>query len=352
MDRAGRAEGPGGEGLSLSAGDIAGLVGGTVVGPADAVVDGVSSLDSAGPRDLAFVEDPWALPDAIASAAGVVIVGAFAADAVRPVGALVVCEQPRLAFVRVARRLVVTARPRPGAHPSAVVDPSATIGRDVSLAAHAVIDADATLGDRVVVGPGSHIGRSVTVGEDSILQSNVVIYPGTTIGARVIVRAGSVLGSDGFGYVRDASTGRYEQFPQVGRLVIEDDVEIGALCAIDRGAMGETRIARGTKLDNQVHIGHNVSVGQDVVIAAQAAIAGSCVIEDRVVVAGQVGIADHARIESGVILGAQCGVAPGDVLTGPGTLYVGSPARPMKQWRKELTALARLAKKSATETPA
>lgn len=345
MDRTGGAEGAGDERVSLSAREIAGLVGGTVIGPPDAEVDGLSPLASAGPRHLAFVEDDWALPAAIASAAGVVIAGAFANGAVRPGGAFVICEQPRLAFARAARRLVVRARPRPGAHLSAIVDPSATLGRAASLAAHAVIDADAILGDRVVVGPGSHIGRGVTVGEDSILESNVVIYPGTTIGARVIVHAGSVLGSDGFGYVRDGATGRYEHFPQVGRLVIEDDVEIGALCTIDRGAMGETRIARGTKLDNQVHVGHNVSVGQDVVIAAQTGVAGSSVIEDQVVVAGQVGIADHVRIESGVRLGGQCGVSTGEVLTGSGTLFWGTPARPIKQCLKELAALARLAKK-------
>jgi UDP-3-O-[3-hydroxymyristoyl] glucosamine N-acyltransferase len=331
--------------MTLSATDIAELTGGTLRGDGGTTVDGLSALMSAGPRHLAFVDDAIALPAALTSAAGVVLAGAFAGDAVRPSGALVVCDQPRLAFARVARRLIPPARPDAGVHPSAIVDGTAALGHDVCIGAHAVIDADVRLGDRVVVGPGVHVGPGVVVGDHSILRSNVVIYSGTSVGARVIVHAGSVLGSDGFGYVRDAATGHYEAFPQVGRLVIEDDVEIGALCTVDRGALGETRIERGTKLDNQVHVAHNVSIGQDVVIAAQTGIAGSSVIEDKVVVAGQVGIADHVRIESGAILGAQCGVATGDVIKGPGVLYWGTPARPIKRYLKELAVLSRLAKK-------
>jgi UDP-3-O-[3-hydroxymyristoyl] glucosamine N-acyltransferase len=331
--------------MTLSAIEIAELTGGTLVGPPTAAVDGVSPLAAAGPGHLAFVEDAGGLPAALASRAGVVIAGRFAAEASRTSGAFVICEEPRLAFARVARRLLPQARPPAGVHPSAVVDPSAVLGRDVSVGAHAVIDAGVRLGDRVVVGPGVHVGEGVAIGEDATLRSNVAVYPGTSIGARVVVHAGSVVGSDGFGYVRDASTGRYEPFPQVGRLVIEDDVEIGALCTVDRGALGETRIERGTKLDNQVHVAHNVSIGQDVVIAAQTGVAGSSVIEANVVVAGQVGIADHARIESGAILGAQCGVPTGKVITGPGILFWGTPARPIRQYLKELAILARLAKK-------
>jgi UDP-3-O-[3-hydroxymyristoyl] glucosamine N-acyltransferase len=173
----------------------------------------------------------------------------------------------------------------------------------------------------------------------------VVVYPGTEIGARVVVHAGCVLGCDGFGYVRDAATSRYEAFPQVGTLVIEDDVEIGALCTVDRGALGETRIRRGTKLDDQVHVAHNVTIGEDVVIAAQTGIAGSSTIGDQVVVAGQVGIADHVTVERGAILGAQCGVPTGKVIKGPGVLFWGTPARPIKDYLRELAVLARLAKK-------
>jgi UDP-3-O-[3-hydroxymyristoyl] glucosamine N-acyltransferase len=331
--------------MTLTARDIADLAGGAIVGDPATAVGGVAGLGAAGPSDVIFVDAAAALSKALASAAGVVIAGAFASDSSRESGALVICEQPRLAFARVIGRLHPPARPAPGVHRSAVVDPSAALGRDVSVGAHAVIDADVRLGDRVVVGPGVHINAGVDVGDDTVIKSNVTIYSGTSIGARVVVHAGTVLGSDGFGYVRDASTGRYEPFPQVGRLVVEDDVECGALCTIDRGALGETRIARGTKLDNQVHVAHNVSIGQDVVISAQTGIAGSSVIEGQVIVAGQVGIADHVRIESGAILGAQCGVPTGKVIKGPGVLFWGTPARPIKQYLRELAVLARLAKK-------
>ena len=331
--------------MSLSAREIADLTGGVLTGDPHARVDGIAPLSVSGPNDLAFVEDAKGIDAALASAAGVVIAGGFASGASRAAGALVVCDQPRLAFARAGRRLCPPDRPAPGIHPAAVVDATATLGSDVAVGAHAVIEADVRLGARVVIGGGSHIGRGVVVGDDCVLRPNVVIYPATTLGARVIVHAGSVLGSDGFGYVRDATTGRYEPFPQVGRLVIEDDVEIGALCTFDRGALGETRIKRGTKFDNQVHVAHNVSVGEDVVIAAQTGIAGSAVIEDDVVVAGQVGIADHVLIERGVILGAQCGVPTGDVLRGPGVLFWGTPARPIKRCLKEMAALSRLARK-------
>jgi UDP-3-O-[3-hydroxymyristoyl] glucosamine N-acyltransferase len=331
--------------MTLTAREIADLAGGTVLGDAAIAVSGAATAGAAGPSDVIFVETAAALPKALASAAGVVIAGAFAADSSRAAGAMVICEQPRLTFARVIGRLHPPARPAAGVHPSAVVDPSAALGRDVSVGAHAVIDADVRLGDRAVIGPGVHINAGVVVGDDTIIKSNVTIYSGTSLGARVVVHASSVLGSDGFGYVRDASTGRYESFPQIGRLVVEDDVEFGALCTIDRGALGETRIARGTKLDNQVHVAHNVSIGQDVVVSAQTGIAGSSVIEGQVIVAGQVGIADHVRIESGAILGAQCGVPTGKVIKGAGVLFWGTPARPIKQYLRELAILSRMAKK-------
>jgi UDP-3-O-[3-hydroxymyristoyl] glucosamine N-acyltransferase len=154
-----------------------------------------------------------------------------------------------------------------------------------------------------------------------------------------------VLGSDGFGYVRDQQTGRYEAFPQIGVLIIQDDVEIGANTTIDRGALGQTIIRRGTKIDNLVHIGHNVDVGEDIVIAAQTGISGSTVVEKNAVIAGQVGLADHVHIGEGVILGAQCGVPSNKIVRGKGELFWGTPARPIKEYLKQLAILARLARK-------
>jgi UDP-3-O-[3-hydroxymyristoyl] glucosamine N-acyltransferase len=183
------------------------------------------------------------------------------------------------------------------------------------------------------------------IGEDCKIYPKVTIYPGTRIGSRVIVHAGAVLGSDGFGYVRDPESGRYEKFPQIGRLEIEDDVEIGANTTIDRGALETTRIGRGTKVDNLVHIGHNCQIGDNVVIAAQAGFSGSIVIENNVVIGGQVGVGEHARIQDGVLLGGQAGVLPKKVLRGKGIAFWGTPAKPLREYLKSLAALAKLGKR-------
>ena len=203
----------------------------------------------------------------------------------------------------------------------------------------------AEIGECTRIGAGCAIGRDVKIGRGCEIYPNVTIYAGTTLGDRVVVHAGAVLGSDGFGYVRDPQSGRYEKFPQVGRLVIEDDVEIGANTTIDRGALDETRIGRGSKIDNLVHIGHNCRIQENVVIAAQTGLSGSIVIENDVVLGGQVGIGEHARIGEGVMLGGQGGVLPNKVLRGKGVAFWGTPAQPVRQYLKQLAALARLGKK-------
>jgi UDP-3-O-[3-hydroxymyristoyl] glucosamine N-acyltransferase len=189
------------------------------------------------------------------------------------------------------------------------------------------------------------VGIAVTIGNHCRIDANVTIYPGTSLGDRVIVQAGAVLGSEGFGYIRDEQTGRYEQSPQIGRLVIEDDVEIGANSTIDRGALDETRIRRGSKIDNLVHIGHNCQIGENVIIAAQTGLSGSVTIEDNVIMGGQVGIGDHARVEAGAMIGGQGGILPKKVLRGKGVVFWGTPARPVKEYLKELAFLSRSAKK-------
>jgi UDP-3-O-[3-hydroxymyristoyl] glucosamine N-acyltransferase len=177
----------------------------------------------------------------------------------------------------------------------------------------------------------------------------VVVYPGATIGNRVMVHAGVVLGADGFGYVRDPATGAHTQFPQQGTLVIEDDVEIGANCTIDRGALAETRVRRGAKFDNLVHVGHNCDIGEDVILVALTGISGSSSIGNGAVLAGQVGIGDHVHVGPGVILGGQAGVFSGKTVTNeglkPGTVHWGTPARPLQQVLREQATLARLAKR-------
>jgi UDP-3-O-[3-hydroxymyristoyl] glucosamine N-acyltransferase len=173
----------------------------------------------------------------------------------------------------------------------------------------------------------------------------VTVYAGTRLGDRVIVHAGAVLGGDGFGYVKDRATGRHQKFPQVGTLEIADDVEIGANATIDRGSLEPTRIGRGTKIDNLVHVGHNCQLGEDVILAAQTGLSGSIVVGNRVVLGGQVGIGEHARIEAGVMLGGQGGVLPHKTLRGDGVAFWGTPAKPVREYLKQLAALARLSRR-------
>ena len=325
--------------------EIAKAAGARLVGDGTREVGGIASIESATVDDVTFVEDERRLEQALASDAGAIIAGEFAANA-KTSKPLLVAKQPRLAFIR-AVRLIRPSRGQdyPGVHSTAVLSNSVKVGKRVSIGPHAVVGESVEIGEGTRIGPGVSIGARVKIGADCYLDANVTVYAGTEIGDRVTVLAGAVLGSDGFGYVRDLESGRYEKFPQVGKLVIGDDVEIGANSTLDRGALDSTVIARGVKIDNLVHVGHNVRIGENVVIAAQTGISGSSVIEKDAVVGGQVGIADHVRIEEGAILGAQSGIPSKKVIRGKGVVFWGTPARPIKEYLKELAALARLAKK-------
>jgi UDP-3-O-[3-hydroxymyristoyl] glucosamine N-acyltransferase len=332
-------------GVPRSLREIADSISARLVGDGGVEVTGVASIESAAPGDLVFVEDEKYLAAALQSAAGAVIAGAFAASAAsgKP---LLITDHPKLAFARAARLLYSHALDSKGSvHPSAVVHSSAMLGSHVLVEERSVIREGAQIGERTRIGAGCVISADVKIGRECQIYPHVTIYPGTTVGDRVIVHAGAVLGSDGFGYVRDRTTGRYEKFPQVGRLAIEDDVEIGANTTIDRGALDETRIRRGAKIDNLVHIGHNCQIGEDVVIAAQTGLSGSITIENGVVLGGQVGIGEHARVCEGVMLGGQGGVLPNKVLRGKGQAFWGTPAQPLRQYLKQLAAIAKLAKK-------
>jgi UDP-3-O-[3-hydroxymyristoyl] glucosamine N-acyltransferase len=325
--------------------EIAEAVEARLQGDGKVEVEGVASIGSASEYDLVFVEDEKYLTRALQSGAGAVIAGEFAATASgKP---LLISRHPKLTFARAARFLWDGNREGndAGVHPTAVVHSSARLAPSVVVGEYSVIGADAEIGESTRIGAGCSIAQGVKVGRDCEIYPKVTFYAGTTMGDRVIVHAGAVLGSDGFGYVRDPKSGRYEKFPQVGRLVIEDDVEIGANTTVDRGALDETRIGQGTKIDNLVHIGHNCRLGQNVVIAAQTGLSGSIVIENEVVLGGQVGIGEHARIEEGVMLGGQGGVLPNKVLRGRGVAFWGTPAQPVREYLKQLAALARLGKK-------
>ena len=318
-----------------------------LLGDGSITVTTVSSLQSAKSNNLVFVEDAQNLDAALRSSAAAVIAGNFAAGNIAASAAsksILISPQPRLAFARAAKLLRDADRSRL-THPSAIVPASTRIGKNIAIGARAILGENVRLGDETTIGSGAVIGDDVVIGSHCRLDANVTVYSGTTLGDRVTVQAGAVLGSEGFGYVRDSQTGRYEQFPQIGRLVIEDDVEIGANSTIDHGALDETRIRRGTKIDNLVHIGHNVQIGQDVVIAAQTGLSGSAIVEDNVIIGGQVGIADHVRIEAGAILGAQSGIPTRKVIRGKGVVFWGTPARPIREYLKELAFLSRSAKK-------
>lgn len=315
-----------------------------LIGNGDSEVSGVASLAYAQPGDLVFVQDKKDLAAALLSRASAVIAGTFASHtkADKP---LLVSDNPRLAFCRAGALLHPPKAYKSGIHPSAVVHPTAKVAPSAAIDAHAVIEADTVIGERAHVGANCSIGQGVVIGDDCDLYPCVVIYSGTTLGHRVMVHAGSVLGSDGFGFVRDETYGRHHKFPQVGELVIGDYVEIGANCTIDRGALDKTVIGAGTKLDNLVHIGHNDIVGANVVIAAQVGVSGSSEIGDGCVIGGQVGIGDHAKLEPGTMLGGQAGILPHKVLRGKGILYWGTPAKPVREYLKELAVVAKLARK-------
>jgi len=325
--------------------EIAESVQATVVGDGATQVSGIASIKTASSKDLVFVEDAENLESALNSAAAAVIAGEFAGGSAskKP---LLICSQPRLVFARAGKILCPAPAREAKIHPSASVSPSAKLGKNVSVDACALVSDGTEIGDNTRIGASDFIGANVKVGSDCELYANVTIYPGARLGNRVTVHAGAVLGSDGFGYVRDKTTGRYEKFPQVGKLEIEDDVEIGANTTIDRGALAVTRIARGVKIDNLVHVGHNVRIGEDVVIAAQTGFSGSITVEKNAVIGGQVGIGEQATIGEGVMLGGQSGVLPKKVLRGKGIAFWGTPAKPVREYLKELAALGRLSRKA------
>jgi UDP-3-O-[3-hydroxymyristoyl] glucosamine N-acyltransferase len=313
-------------------------------------ITAVAGFSLAGPHSLVFVEHPRHLESALASAAGAVIVPDKVPLPVQPESgacgkAILRAVNPRLVFALAGAELRRSAGGEAGVHPSAVIDPSAEIHATAVVGALVVVGADARIGAQSRIGAGCVIGPGVVIGSDCELAPRVVVCEGAMLGDRVIVKAGAVLGGDGFGFVPDPQSGQYHKFPQIGRLEIGNDVEIGANTTVDRGALEATVIADGVKLDNLVQVAHNVRLGRNVVVASQTGISGSSVLEDNVLVGGQVGIADHVRIEEGAILGAQCGVPSKKVVRGKGVIFWGTPARPIAEYLRELATLARLTKK-------
>lgn len=285
--------------------EIAELVGGELIGDGGVEITSVADISRAQPGQLAFFEKDEELP----------LTNASCVISQKPARGtdIIVVTNPKLAFAKAAAILHPLST-RTGHHGSAVIADSAEIGEGTQI--HA----------------GARISENVRIGENCIIHANVVIYENSTIGDNVILHAGVVVGADGFGYVKDEN-GEYVKFPQIGTVVIEDNVEIGASTCIDRGALGETRIGEGTKIDNLVQVGHNVSIGKRCVIAAQTGISGSVTIEDDCVIGGQVGFGDHVTVKSGAIIGSQAGVLPGKIVR-PGVWW-GTPIQPLDEYKRQ-----------------
>jgi len=313
---------------------IADLVGGEIRGDATGILENVASLKNAGPHDLSYAEDKF--HDAVMQTnAGCVIVGSGEFTG----RATILVKNPKLAFARAASVILKIDDEIRSIHPAAIIAADAVVGKDVRIGAGAVVEKGAAIGSRTTIEAGVFIGRNSRVGEGCTIHPRVVIYHDVRIGNSVIIHAGAVIGADGFGYVRDGT--KQLKFPQNGRVIIEDDVEIGANTCIDRGSLETTIIRRGVKLDNLVQIAHNVDVGENTVIAAQTGISGSCTIGAQSMLGGQVGLGEQAKLEPGTIVGGQGGVLPGKRVKGDGVVW-GTPVRPLKEFLLQQAHLARL----------
>jgi UDP-3-O-[3-hydroxymyristoyl] glucosamine N-acyltransferase len=317
--------------------ELAAATGAVLDGDPGLAIDGPATLADAGPREIAFLANPRYAPQLATTRAGAVLV---ARDVVRPRPglALLRCDDPSRAFTRVVQEFAPRSEPpRAGVHPAAWVDPRASVDPSASVGPCCTVAAGAVVGPRAVLVAQVHVGAHARVGADTVLYPGVVLYERVSIGARGLVHAGVVIGSDGFGF-EPTATG-WAKIPQVGTVEIGDDVEIGANCAIDRGRFGPTRIGHGVKMDNLVHVAHNVVVEDGALLIAQVGIAGSSRVGRRAIVAGQAGIGGHVTIGPGARVGAQSGVA-NDVPAGAD--YFGTPARPRFEALRSVALVARL----------
>jgi UDP-3-O-[3-hydroxymyristoyl] glucosamine N-acyltransferase len=315
--------------------ELAAHVGGRVSGDPSIQIERVGSLESAGDGEIAYVEDQKFFEIAGTSKASCVIVPTGAA---LNIACQIEVSKPKLAFALIAEILHPPKQRQPEIHESAVIAGSANIAQGVFIGAFVCIGEDSAIGSGTQIRAGAKIGDGVTIGDDCVIHPNVFLEDGVTIGSRVILHAGVVIGTDGFGYVRGDMG--YHKFPQIGTVVIEDDVELGANTTVDRGALGRTRIGKGTKLDNMVHVGHNCDIGERVVIAAQTGISGSVIIEDDCVIGGQVGFGDHIRVQSGAVIGSKAGVLPGKIVR-PGVWW-GIPIQPLDEYKRLNAHLSRV----------
>ena len=316
--------------------EIARLLGGRLQGDGNREIRDVAGLESAGADELTFAEGERALALARGSRAGCILV----AEGVSVEGQTTIAvAHPKFAFIRAAEALRPPVAAAAGIHPTAVIALEAQLAPDVNVGPYVVIERGVMVGQGTRLGAGVFLGEGAQVGAQCVLHPRVTVYPGARIGNRVILHAGVVVGSDGFGYV--FAEGCHHKFPQVGQVIIEDDVEIGANTTLDRGSLGATVVGQGTKIDNLVQIAHNVTIGRHCVIAAEVGISGSVEVGDYVVMGGQVGIGDHARIEERAVLGGGAAILPGKIVRKGETVW-GSPARPLAEFKRMYAHLSNL----------
>jgi len=317
---------------------VAKLTGGELVGDGGVRLTGIAPLERAGPSDLSFLTGGRYLKAFRASRAGAVLIKKEFRDETSGPATRIVVPEPRMAMANIVRGLFPEP-PRPaGVDPTARLGAGVVLGPDVFLGPYVVLGAGVKLGARCVIMAGAVLGDKCSAGDDVTIHPNVVLYPRTVLGNRVVLHAGARLGSDGFGYVRGPEG--HEKVPHVGRVVVEDDVEIGANTCVDRGSIGDTIIGAGTKIDNLCQVGHNVRIGKRCILMGQAGIAGSCILEDDVIMAGQAGLAGHFTVGKGAIVAAQAGPIS-DVPAGMSVS--GFPAREHREYMRAMAALFKLA---------
>src|SRR5262245_28322776 len=320
--------------MPFTAAEIAGQIQGEVIGDSAVVLNHFAPADRAESGDLTFAENAEYFDQAERSAASAIIVdGKFTSKQ----KVLIRVANARIAFAKVLALFFPEPVYPPGTHPTAVVAPSAHVDPTAHLGPHCVVGEKARIGARSVLQGGNHVGAGCQLGEEVHLFPNVVLYPRSELGNRVCIHSGTVIGSDGFGYVQDG--GVHRKVPQIGNVIIGDDVEIGSNVSVDRGALGPTRIGKGTKIDNLVQIAHNVVIGEHCLVVGQAGIAGSSQLGNYVVLAGQVGIAGHLKIGNRVTVAAQGGVM-NDIPEGQ--TWLGTPARPAAQSKRQMIAIQHL----------
>lgn len=316
--------------------DLAAFLECRLQGDSAVVLKGVASPEAAAGDDLVYLDSTRHKERVTQSAARCVITSP---DLMISGKTLILTPKPKLAFARAAAWLVPVSPIAHGVHATAVISRSARLGRDTAVGPFAVIEEEVEIGEETQIGAFCFVGRGSQLGSACRLYPRVTLYAGVKIGSNVTVHSGAVLGCDGFGYVTDG--GKHWKFPQAGGLEIADDVELGANTTIARGSLGITSLASQVKVDNLVHLAHNVQVGERSLVAAQTGVAGSSLIENDVMVGGQVGIADHCRLEAGSIAGAQAGIPSGKIIRRGQTVW-GTPARPIERFKEQYGWFARL----------